>query len=144
MRPWTPIAEPFADAALVEGIVPLVPGLTDRLRTGIDVADVGCGSGHAINVLAQAFPNRRLVGYTFSEEAIDQAQAEAAELGLTNARFEVRDVAELNETEGLRPGDGIRREPRPGPPRTSGRGCSCPTSRRDLPHGRHQGREQRR
>ena len=88
-----------ADAALVEGIVPLVPGLTDRLRTGIEVADVGCGSGHAINVLAQAFPNSRLVGYDLSEEAIDRAQAEAAELGLTNARFEIRDVAELNETE---------------------------------------------
>ena len=32
------------DAALVDAIVPLVPGLTERLRDGIDVADIGCGA----------------------------------------------------------------------------------------------------
>ncbi len=31
------------DAALVDGILPLVPGLVDGLRQGIDVTDVGCG-----------------------------------------------------------------------------------------------------
>lgn len=87
------------DVALLDVVVPLVHGLDERLRAGIDVADVGCGSGHAINVLARAYPASRLVGYDFSEEAIARARAEAAELGLTNARFEVRDVAELNEPE---------------------------------------------
>jgi SAM-dependent methyltransferase len=87
------------DAALVDGIVPLVPGLAERLRAGIDVADTGCGSGHAINVLARAYPASRLTGYDFSDEAVRAGRAEAAALGLTNARFEVRDVAALDEPE---------------------------------------------
>ena len=58
------------DAALIDTILPLVDGLTERLRAGIDVADFGCGSGHAINVMAQAFPASRFTGYDFSEEAI--------------------------------------------------------------------------
>jgi hypothetical protein len=36
------------DVALIDGVLPLVPGLTERLEAGIDVADVGCGQGHAI------------------------------------------------------------------------------------------------
>jgi SAM-dependent methyltransferase len=84
------------DASLVDVVVPLVEGLDERLRAGIDVADVGCGSGHAINVLARAYPASRLVGYDFSEEAIGRARAEAESLGLTNARFEVLDVATLD------------------------------------------------
>jgi SAM-dependent methyltransferase len=44
------------DATLIDATLPLVPGLVDRLRQGIDVADVGCGSGHAVNLMAEAFP----------------------------------------------------------------------------------------
>jgi hypothetical protein len=44
------------DAVLVDGILPLLDRLPDRLRAGIDVADIGCGRGHAINLMAQAFP----------------------------------------------------------------------------------------
>jgi SAM-dependent methyltransferase len=85
------------DAALVSDIVPLVDGLTERLVAGIDVCDVGCGSGHAVNVLAQAFPRSRVTGLDFSAQAIETARAEARELGLDNARFEVVDVATLAE-----------------------------------------------
>ena len=87
-----------ADAALVDAIVPLIEGLPGRLRTGIDVADIGCGSGHAVNVLAGAYPASRFVGYDFSADAIEVARSEASRLGLTNARFEVRDVATLTES----------------------------------------------
>lgn len=85
------------DTALVDVIVPAVPGLTERLQEGIDVADIGCGSGHAISVLAAAFPASRFTGFDFSEEAIEAGRSEASRLGLTNARFEVRDVASLGE-----------------------------------------------
>jgi len=87
------------DAALLDTVVPLVPGLAERLRAGLDVADVGCGSGHAINLLAQAFPASRFVGYDLAEDAVAAARREAASLGLANARFEVRDVAELAEAD---------------------------------------------
>ncbi len=89
------------DHTLVQVTLPLVPGLVDRLHTGIDVLDVGCGSGHAINVMASAFPNSRFVGYDFSEESVASGRAEAGALGLTNARFEARDVAELSEGPGF-------------------------------------------
>jgi 2-polyprenyl-3-methyl-5-hydroxy-6-metoxy-1,4-benzoquinol methylase len=83
--------------ALKEHILPLVPGLIVRLEKGIDVLDVGCGSGRALNLMARSFPNSRFVGYDFSEEAIARARAEAQEHGTTNTRFEVKDAAALDE-----------------------------------------------
>ena len=83
--------------ALTDHILPLVPGLIERLKDGIDVLDVGCGSGRALNLMARTFPNSRFVGYDFSEEAIARACAEAQEHGATNVRFEVKDVAALEE-----------------------------------------------
>jgi 2-polyprenyl-3-methyl-5-hydroxy-6-metoxy-1,4-benzoquinol methylase len=87
------------DAALVDVILPMVDGLPDRLRAGAEVADIGCGSGHAINVMAQAFPASRFTGIDFSEEGLAVGHAEAAQLGLTNATFVAKDVAELELTE---------------------------------------------
>ena len=81
------------DATLVQRILPLIPGLVNRLNSGIAVADFGCGQGHAINVMAQAFPNSRFVGYDFSEEGVGVGRTEAAQLHLSNAKFEVRDLA---------------------------------------------------
>jgi 2-polyprenyl-3-methyl-5-hydroxy-6-metoxy-1,4-benzoquinol methylase len=84
------------DAGLIETILPLVPGLVERLYTGINVLDVGCGRGHAINLMAQAFPNSQFLGLDFSEEGIATGRAEAERLGLSNAHFEVQDVARLD------------------------------------------------
>ncbi|GAA3680121.1 class I SAM-dependent methyltransferase [Nocardioides ginsengisoli] len=86
------------DAGLLDVVVPTVPGLHERLTAGASLADVGCGSGHAINLLARAYPESRFVGYDLGEDAIEAARAEATAWGLGNARFEVRDVAELGET----------------------------------------------
>jgi 2-polyprenyl-3-methyl-5-hydroxy-6-metoxy-1,4-benzoquinol methylase len=83
------------DASLVQTTLPSISGLVERLRVGIDVADIGCGSGHAINLMAQAFPKSRFVGYDISEEGIAAAHAEAKRLGVTNAHFEVQDVPHL-------------------------------------------------
>jgi 2-polyprenyl-3-methyl-5-hydroxy-6-metoxy-1,4-benzoquinol methylase len=84
-------------AALTDHILPLVPGLIQRLEAGIDVLDVGCGSGRALNLMARMFPNSRFIGYDFSEEAITRARAEAQEHGTPNVRFEVKDTAKLDE-----------------------------------------------
>jgi len=85
------------DATLIDVRLPLVPGLIDRLGEGIDVADVGCGSGHAINLMAAEFPRSRFTGFDFSAEGIAAARTEAGRLGLENARFEERDAAHLGE-----------------------------------------------
>jgi 2-polyprenyl-3-methyl-5-hydroxy-6-metoxy-1,4-benzoquinol methylase len=84
-------------SALTDAILPSAPGAMEALRQGIAVLDIGCGSGRAINLMAKSFPNSRFTGYDFSEEAIARARAEAESLGLTNATFAVKDVAELNE-----------------------------------------------
>src|SRR5215470_17209147 len=86
------------DATLIDVTLPLVPGLVDRLRQGIDVADVGCGSGHAANLMAGAFPRSRFVGFDLSDAGLAAAAAEAGHKALTNARFEKRDAARLGET----------------------------------------------
>lgn len=84
------------DASLISSVLPLIPGLVDGLRAGIDVADVGCGSGHAINLMAEAFPNGRFTGYDFSEVSLDAARRESSRMGLSNTNFELRDVATLS------------------------------------------------
>ena len=84
--------------ALNYHILPLVPGLIGRLEEGIEVLDVGCGSGRALNLLAQAFPNSRFAGYDFSEEGIARGREEAERNGSANIRFEVKDASKLGET----------------------------------------------
>lgn len=87
------------DAALVDGILPMAEGLPELLSEGADVADIGTGSGHAINVMAKAFPASRFTGIDFSAEGLSVGRAEAQRLGLTNASFVARDVAALDMSE---------------------------------------------
>ncbi len=86
-------------AALTDHILPLEEGLIERLERGIDVLDIGCGSGRAACRLAAEFPNSRFVGYDFCEDAVAAARDEANRQGLENIRFETRDVAQLGERE---------------------------------------------
>lgn len=87
------------DARLLDNIIPLVDGLEHRLKSGIDVLDVGCGRGRAINILTRAYPKSRFVGYDISTEGIDSANQEAKGWSLTNAKFEAKDVTTINEQE---------------------------------------------
>jgi SAM-dependent methyltransferase len=88
------------DAALVDVILPMADGLPDKLRAGAELADIGCGSGHAINVMAQAFPASRFTGIDFSEEGLAAGRAESERLGLTNTTFAQYDVAALDIADG--------------------------------------------
>ncbi|WP_412520538.1 class I SAM-dependent methyltransferase [Actinomadura madurae] len=83
------------DAALVDTIVPMVPGLTERLSEGIDVLDVGTGQGHAPIVLARAFPNSRFQGLDQSEEGIAAARREADRLSLDNVGYTIGDATRI-------------------------------------------------
>lgn len=85
------------DASLVGKTLPLVSGLVERLEQGIEVADIGCGSGHAVTTMARAFPNSTFIGYDISEEGVARGREEAAADGISNAGFEVRDIASLGE-----------------------------------------------
>ena len=77
-------------SALFDHIVPLVPGLVDRLEQGMRVADLGCGRGRAAAELARRFPRSSFVGMDLSQEAVAWATEATAELD--NVRYEVRDL----------------------------------------------------
>lgn len=90
------ISRVYFDTALTEACLPAVPGLTERLESGAQVADVCCGTGHSLVVLGRRFPASTFVGYDIDDAAIARARAEAAGAGLTNVRFEVVDAAHLD------------------------------------------------
>jgi SAM-dependent methyltransferase len=86
---------PIYDTLLVEEIVPLAPGLPQRLAAGARVADVACGTGRALMALAAAYPTATFVGFDLDGTAIERARARAAELSLTNVDFQTCDAAAL-------------------------------------------------
>ena len=92
---WDAVGRGVFDTMLVSDYLPLAPGLAGALTAGARVADVACGTGHALVVLARAFPASTFTGYDLDEHAIARARAEAAGAGLANVSFEVTDVARL-------------------------------------------------
>jgi SAM-dependent methyltransferase len=88
-------SRPRFEEFLVSRYLGLADGVVERLRAGIRVADVGCGTGFAVNLMAKHFPRSEFLGYDFSEDAIARARAEAAAMGLANVAFEVADVTRL-------------------------------------------------
>jgi 2-polyprenyl-3-methyl-5-hydroxy-6-metoxy-1,4-benzoquinol methylase len=83
------------DEQLVNGFMGAVEGLCGALERGIQVLDIGCGTGHATNVLAREYPNSTFIGYDIAEDAISSANVEAEAMGLTNSTFDVADVTNL-------------------------------------------------
>ncbi len=84
-------------ATLLEHILPLVHQLSDRLREGIEVLDIGCGAGRALLRMAEAFPQSHFTGLDLCEDAIAMARKDAENHAIPNVHFEVRDVSGLNE-----------------------------------------------
>jgi 2-polyprenyl-3-methyl-5-hydroxy-6-metoxy-1,4-benzoquinol methylase len=87
------------DEDLVGELLAHVPGMVERLRAGADVADVGCGSGHILCVMAGMFPASRFTGFDIAEDALTSARAAARDAGLDNVAFVRRDAAALAETD---------------------------------------------
>src|SRR5512134_3860503 len=85
-------------SSLESHILPLVPGLAERLAAGLRMLDVGCGSGRILNRLAELFPNSRFVGMDLSKEATDAARKEASGKGLRNADFVTTDLSDFEAT----------------------------------------------
>src|SRR5262245_41875048 len=85
-------------SSLESHILPLVPGLTDRLATGINVLDVGCGRGGILYRLAKLYPHSQFIGMDLSLDAIVYARAEAACRGLRNVKFITIDLSNFDTT----------------------------------------------
>ena len=82
-------------ASLTEAILPIVPRLVERLKSGIDVADLACGAGYALLRLAREFPASRFRGFDLCADAFAETQAEARRLGIENLAFEACDLSSV-------------------------------------------------
>ncbi|MQA79123.1 MAG: methyltransferase domain-containing protein [Streptosporangiales bacterium] len=69
--------------------------LTDRLRPGASLLDVGCGSGTITADLAALVAPGTVTAIDASADILEAAERVAAGRGLTNLRFEVADVHAL-------------------------------------------------
>jgi len=84
-------------SVLFSHILPLVPGMVERLEEGASLLDLGCGRGRALLLLAERFPSSTFRGYDLSSDAIAFATAQASERGLANVAFEQRDLSTFDE-----------------------------------------------
>lgn len=74
---------------LVDSWIPALDGVEARLKEGAKVADVGCGHGASVILLAQAYPNSVFVGYDYHGPSIERANEAAREAGVSaRVRFE--------------------------------------------------------
>lgn len=83
-------------SVLFTHILPLIPGLKEKLEKGIKVMDLGCGRGRALNLLAKNFPNSEFIGYDLLEEAVEYANKEAEKEGLNNIKFYTKDLTNFD------------------------------------------------
>lgn len=71
--------------------IPAADGIDELLRAGATAADVGCGCGDSVHILAAAYPESHFTGIDFHGPSIEQATEGAANAGLHNASFLVAD-----------------------------------------------------
>lgn len=90
---------PLFDEILVPEVLPLAPGVPELLAAGGRAADVACGTGNAVLVLAAAFPASTFVGYDLDDRALARGRTEAARRGLSNVSFVQADAARLRVEE---------------------------------------------
>jgi len=83
---------------LIDTLLPIVDGLKEKLKAGISVLDVGCGSGNALIEMAKAFPNSNFTGYDLLPSAVKTAETEARKQAVNNVSFIALNVAEFNDS----------------------------------------------
>jgi SAM-dependent methyltransferase len=87
---------PMYNHHLVDKWIPAMPQVVECLRAGGTALDVGCGSGRALIMLAQAFPNSRFFGYDAHPGSVERARANAVSAGVgERVTFEVVDCTKL-------------------------------------------------
>ncbi|MDP8971059.1 MAG: class I SAM-dependent methyltransferase [Actinomycetota bacterium] len=87
---------PAYRANLVGSWIPALDSVEDKLTSGGRVADIGCGHGVPLILLAQAYPASRFTGFDTHAGSIETARREAAEAGVSDrVTFEVAGADEF-------------------------------------------------
>jgi SAM-dependent methyltransferase len=90
---------PLYEETLVDAILPKAPGVLERLQQGARVADVACGTGAVLVILAEAFPQSTFIGYDLDPDGLVRGRQAAATKGLTNVVFERCDATQISPDE---------------------------------------------
>ncbi|MDT4933316.1 MAG: hypothetical protein QOK11_1208 [Pseudonocardiales bacterium] len=75
---------PGYHANLVPAWIPALDGVDEKLQAGAKVADVGCGLGSSTILLAEHYPNSRLMGCDYHDGSIELARKRAADAGVAD------------------------------------------------------------
>jgi SAM-dependent methyltransferase len=77
-------------AMLTTAWIPALEGVEAKLGAGARVADVGCGHGASVVVMADAYPKSQFWGFDFHPPSIETSTERAAEAGVSGrTTFEV-------------------------------------------------------
>jgi SAM-dependent methyltransferase len=69
---------------LVSEWIPALDGVKESLERGARVADVGCGHGASVILMAKAFPKSRFFGFDYHEPSIVRAREIARDAGVAD------------------------------------------------------------
>jgi 2-polyprenyl-3-methyl-5-hydroxy-6-metoxy-1,4-benzoquinol methylase len=70
--------------------IPALDGVEEKLAAGARVADIGCGHGASVIVMAECYPNSQIWGFDFHGPSIETARERAREAGVEDrTTFEV-------------------------------------------------------
>jgi 2-polyprenyl-3-methyl-5-hydroxy-6-metoxy-1,4-benzoquinol methylase len=79
--------------------IPALDGVEAKLRQGAKIADVGCGHGASVVVMAESYPNSRVWGFDFHGPSIETSRTRASEAGVSErTEFEVAGAKEYAGT----------------------------------------------
>jgi SAM-dependent methyltransferase len=84
---------------IVANWIPSLTGMTESLKAGTKVADVGCGYGYSTMLMAEAYPKSQFTGFDLHAPSIASAQKMADTAGLTNCRFSVAQATDFGGRE---------------------------------------------
>jgi SAM-dependent methyltransferase len=64
--------------------IPALDGVQQRLEAGARVADIGCGHGASVVVMANAYPASEIHGFDFHAPSIEMSNTRAQEAGVSD------------------------------------------------------------
>jgi 2-polyprenyl-3-methyl-5-hydroxy-6-metoxy-1,4-benzoquinol methylase len=64
--------------------IPALDGVEAKLQDGAKVADVGCGHGASVVVMAQTYPKSQFWGFDFHEPSIETSRKRATDAGVAD------------------------------------------------------------